>query len=45
MSWERTRISPLEFIQEQNNQFEEDNSDEFDFDFVDVDNFDIDEVL
>lgn len=45
MSWERTRIDPLEFIQEQNNQFEENNSDEFNFDFLDVDNFDVEEIL
>lgn len=45
MSWERTRIDPLEFIQEQNNQYEETNSDELDFDFVDVEDFDLDEVL
>ena len=45
MSWETKRIDPLEFIQEQNNKFEEDNSDEFEFDFLDVDNFDAEEIL
>lgn len=38
-------ISPLDFITEQNNEFEENNSDEFDFDFLAVDNFDPDEIL
>jgi hypothetical protein len=38
-------LSPLDFITEQNNIFEEENSDEFDFDFLATPDFDEDEVL
>lgn len=38
-------LSPLDFIQEQNDIFEEENSDEFNFDFLDTPDFDEDEVL
>ena len=43
-SWEKTStISPLDFITEQNNEYEMNN--DLDFDFVDVGDFDPDEVL
>jgi hypothetical protein len=45
-SWEKTStISPLDFIQEQNDIFEEENEKDFDFDFLAVDNFDELEIL
>ena len=37
-------LSPLDFIQDQNNIFEEEN-DSFDFDFLAVDSFDVEEIL
>jgi hypothetical protein len=43
-SWERTsELSPLDFISEQNNVYEQENSDEFQF--LDTPNFDPDEIL
>jgi hypothetical protein len=45
MSWERTKIDPLEWVQDNNNKFEEEMSDELGFDFLDVGNFDTDEIL
>jgi hypothetical protein len=45
-SWEKTStLSPLDFIQEQNNIFEEENEKDFDFDFLETDNFDELEIL
>ena len=43
MSWERTRLDPLEFIQDQNDIWEQENSDEFQF--IDTPDFDPDEIL
>ncbi len=45
-SWEKTStLSPLDFITEQNNLWEEEKSDEFDFDFIATPDFDTDEIL
>jgi len=48
MSWERTRnvwdeFDTSDFIQEQNNEYEKSN--EIDFDFVEVPDFDENEIL
>ena len=43
-SWEKTStLSPLDFIQDQNNIWEQENSDEFQF--LDTPDFDPDEIL
>jgi len=43
-SWERTNtLNPADFMQEQNDIWEEENSDEFEF--LDTPDFDPDEVL
>lgn len=46
-SFERTKstLDPADFMQEQNDIFETENSDEFADLFLDVDNFDLDEIL
>lgn len=46
-SWEKTStLSPLDFIQDQNDIFEEENEKEdFDFDFLEIKNFDEFEIL
>lgn len=46
-SFERTRstLDPADFIQEQNDIYETENSDEFTDVFLDVDKFDPDEIL
>ena len=43
-SWEKTStLSPLDFIQDQNDIWEQENSDEFQF--IDTPDFDPDEIL
>ena len=43
MSWERPKTDPLEWIQDANDLFEDNNSDELDL--LDTPNFDPDEIL
>lgn len=45
-SWERTStLSPLDFMQEQNNIWEDENPEESEFNLPDTPDFDPDEIL